>query len=167
MTYMTKKDFAKKWNVSLPYISKLLRLGKLKQSPSGKINIKICDPIMELETNSLKNKKTQEVDGSVKKTKAARSNEEYWEAKKRKENILADKAELELAIKRKQYVKIELVNNALMVKGLAVRQAIEAIPNRISGRLVGKDVLEINNILTKENDAALYELTKELVVDDG
>lgn len=159
--YITKLEYAEHRGVKPAYISKLLRQGKIKTTKSGRIDWKVYDAILDQRANSI----APDIDDKP-KSKVSRSNEDYWEARKRKENLLADKAELELNIKRGLYVKIELVNNALMVKGLAVRQAIEAIADRISGRLVGKDVLQIMEILKAEHDAALFELTKELEIDE-
>lgn len=67
---------------------------------------------------------------------APSDNENYWKAKARREQLLADLAEIELAKARAELVELAAVRRGLSEASRMLRDMVLAVPNRIAAQLV-------------------------------
>lgn len=63
-------------------------------------------------------------------------NENYWKAKARREKLLADLAEIELAKARGELVELAAVRRGLSEASRMLRDMVLAVPNRIAAQVV-------------------------------
>jgi len=82
----------------------------------------------------------------------------------RREQALAEMAELDLARRRGELVPAQEVRAAAFKSGRRVRDMVLALPDRLSPRLVGLDQFAINVILTEELHRALKEISDAVAV---
>lgn len=86
------------------------------------------------------------------------------DAKVRKEAAQAEKAELEVAIMKEEYLPRAAVEKLAFERGQYVKEALSAFPDRLTGVLMGQDDEEaIRSVLQKEITRVLKGLSKQYV----
>lgn len=158
MALITQKEWSKRNGFSPPYVSKLIKKGKIPtvnglidEERANDIMLCIVDPNQPAQRKyGTENLKNDDLHTQFLKIKIKNETE--------KGKILEAKAKSEIG----ELISAEEVRNAMFVKGRIVRDGILNVPDRISALLATiNDASQIHEILTKELRAVLEELSRD------
>lgn len=172
--FVSKSEFAAMNGWKPPYVTKLVKTGRLVMSEDGK-RVNASASLKKLaETADLSKVGVQErwqreraiggeglISASDGGPEAAATRSTFNTAKAKRESHMASLAELELMTKLGQLVRTDRVVQALTDNAAAMRAALERIPDRISGILAAEtDPNKVYQLLDNEIGNVLDDLSR-------
>ena len=150
MTYISKTKFAEKHGFSPQYVSKLLRVGVLKEE-NGLLNEEESDI-------ALAEKRAK---GYVDHETGTKIREVLLKVRLQNEIERGRLLRLEASEKEQSLIPVEQVKKTLFQQGRVLREALLNLPNRLSAALSMQDAQTIYNTLNEEIRAILSDISNE------
>ncbi|SDH49314.1 terminase small subunit [Pseudomonas panipatensis] len=183
MTIMTKAEYADSRGWSRPYVSKLVKQGKLVVTVDGKVDVEASDQLLAVSADPSKAGVTERhhkdrVEKGVyahlvptaapspplaSAAAAPGAGPDYQKARARREYALALLAEDEHRKSRGELVERDRVDSAAFTAARALRDLLMGVPPKLAGELVTlTDVWEIERRLTEALRRALEDADRLL-----
>lgn len=174
---VSQSEFARLLNVGRSYITALKAAGRLVMTEDGKVDVEAsrqrisetADPNRDDVVSRWAAERGQTGLQATQEASASRNEQDddepatgtYAEARARKENALADMAEMERDKEKGRLIERVAVEAAIEDVMTIVRQAVEQQPHRVAPMLIGQDLETARAILKQENYGMLAGMVKE------
>jgi len=161
---VTKAAYARRIGVSPQYISKLIKQGKLSTEPDGKIDVKNADAMIKALRRPERDPFRKSIVPETDNDDAIANYGNYQKARTIKAAYQARLTQLEYEEASGAVVKKGLMKSATFVAARTCRDAILAIPKRVSALIAShseKDRQQVEQILHKEFVQALTSLSED------
>ena len=180
-SFLSKSEFAASQGWSPSYVTKLKDQGRLVMSPDGR-KVNVSETVAMLSRtkdlgkdhvrNFHQNERTEKhvtahtAPSAPPESDSGSSDPKYWAAKARREDALADLANLELEKKKGNLVERERVESAAFATGRMLRDAILGLPTQLAPELANtSDAFQIELRMREALRSLLDEMAK-MTVDD-
>ncbi|MDG9855645.1 terminase small subunit [Pseudomonas aeruginosa] len=187
MTLMTKAEYADSHGWSRPYVSKLVKLGRIVVTPDGKVDVEASDQLLSATADPSKSGVAErhhqdrlergvyahlshaaEPSPALPSSLVPGATPDYQKARARREFALALLAEDEHRKVRGETCERAGVDSGAFTAARALRDLLFGIPPKLSGELVTlTDVWEIERRLTQALRRALEDADRLLQLDAG
>lgn len=166
MSLISKAEYARRRGVSGAAVTRAIKDGRITTTADGRIDPELADEQWSRNTRSRGAPRSAASaepapaaavePSSPEQPKPRRELGEFDEARTRREKAQADLAELELAVKRGELVRAEDVERALAGNLIAVREALDALADRLSAAITPEMTqADKHRLIRQEHRAAL------------
>jgi hypothetical protein len=155
---MNQQDFARHIGVHKSHVTRMKQNGRLVMTEEGLVDV-VASKLRIAETSG--GREDVKARFETEKSVDRQQNGKRVDAQTRKENALADLAEMDRDKQRGLLIEREQVEAALADIVAFARQGIENFPHRVAAQLVGKDFDQIMSTLKQEVVAMMGDMHRE------